>query len=80
MKSNLLPCPLCGCHEETSIVEKRLSPTMKGPGALVSVNIKHWCSAPNRARIFINVTGSDYKSAAAAWNYRGGKEDEPGFS
>lgn len=36
-------CPFCG-GGETRIDESHLSPTMKGPGALIAVTIRHWCN------------------------------------
>ena len=66
----LLPCPFCG-GGELRIDEQRLSPTMKGPGALISVAVRHWCDKrPGVVNVHIEFRGRDLSSAAAQWNNR----------
>lgn len=66
----LLPCPFCD-GGESYIEDKHLSPTMKGPGALISVVIRHWCpKAPGVVHTMREVRGRDHASALAGWNQR----------
>lgn len=71
-KSELLPCPFCG-GGDTLLDEKRLSPTMAGPGALISATVTHWCEREGRPfdhRSIIQFSGRDRESAIANWNSR----------
>jgi hypothetical protein len=68
--SELLPCPFCGGLKEITIKENRHSPTMKGEGSLISVDIKHWCYGRGIQRLLIGVTGRDYDQAINTWNTR----------
>lgn len=67
----LLPCPFCG-GGSTQIDERRLSPTMQGPGAVISVTVRHWCPVPAGQPTGLNVSmhGRDKDAAIAAWNTR----------
>lgn len=67
----LLPCPFCG-GTDTRIDERRLSPTMQGPGAVISATVKHWCPVPQGQPTGLNVSmhGRDRASAISAWNAR----------
>ena len=76
LRAQLSPCPFCAddgqSAETTSIRERRLGPTNGGRGALVSVEITHWCpridgGAHTNSR---KVTGRDYESALKEWNRR----------
>lgn len=67
---NLLLCPFCG-GGETLMSEQHLSPTMRGPGALVSVTIRHWCERmPGIVGGGLEFRGRDHDSAISAWNRR----------
>lgn len=69
---DLLPCPICG-GGETRIDENHLSPTMKGPGALIGVVIHHWCNNPHSPGAYTEhreVRGRDHASAQLAYNRR----------
>lgn len=67
---DLLLCPFCGAGE-THISEQHLSPSMKGPGALISVTIRHWCPRePGCVGNLREVRGRDHVSALAQWNKR----------
>lgn len=74
--SDLRECPFCG-GGETRITEHRHSPTMRGDGGLISVEITHWCPAiPGQpSRNTITRTGRDHASAIAAWNRRAPSAD-----
>jgi len=62
--------PLCGAGE-THTDERHLPPRMSGPGALISVSIKHWCAKrPGVVQAFIEIRGRDHTSAIDAWNTR----------
>ena len=66
----LLPCPFCGSGE-TEIRETRLPPTMKGPGAIVSVRLQHWCDRPDGVvATGISFTGRERSNAIEQWNRR----------
>lgn len=68
--SDLLPCPFCGAGE-TVVSEQRLSPTMRGQGALISVTVRHWCEKlPGIVGGGLEFRGRDHESAIAAWNRR----------
>jgi hypothetical protein len=69
----LLPCPFCGAGE-TRTDETHLPPRMSGPGALVSVEIRHWCAPMEGmlSRSSVAFAGRDHAAAAAAWNRRTG--------
>ena len=71
MTEALMPCPFCG-GTDVRFDERRLSPTMKGPGALISVTLRHWCPTPEGQPHGLSVTkhGRDHESARAAWNAR----------
>jgi hypothetical protein len=67
----LLPCPFCG-GGETRLSEAHLPPRMEGPGALISVTLRHWCEnvAPGTVSATREVRGRDLASATAEWNRR----------
>lgn len=71
MREALEPCPFCG-GTNTQIDERRLSPTMHGPGAIISATVQHWCPVPAGQPTGLNVSmhGRDRESAIAAWNAR----------
>jgi hypothetical protein len=73
----LLPCPFCG-GGETLWDETHMPPRMNGPGALVSVEVRHWCAPlPGLlSRSSVVFAGRDHASAAAAWNRRAVLEQE----
>ncbi|HET9285724.1 MAG TPA: hypothetical protein VFR24_27550 [Candidatus Angelobacter sp.] len=70
----LQQCPFCGSNE----IEgggKYLSPTMQGPGALISWEIWHHCKRRDGViGAFIRITGRDKESAEKQWNKRFTKE------
>lgn len=74
----LEPCPFCG-GTDVRFDESRLSPTMKGPGALISVTLRHWCPKLEGQPHGLSVTkrGRDHESARAAWNTRAGTVQVP---
>lgn len=69
--SELKPCPFCD-GGETRIDERRLSPTMQGPGAVISATVKHWCPTPTGqpTGLHVSMHGRDKDAAIAAWNRR----------
>lgn len=69
MTEDLMPCPFCGAGSY-DISESRLPPKMSGPGALISVTIRHWCDHKNGVRRTISVTGRDREDAREQWNTR----------
>jgi hypothetical protein len=61
-------CPFCG-GGETRLEEKHLSPRMDGPGALISVAVRHWCTPfPGAVQQFRECRGRDMDSAVGAYN------------
>lgn len=72
----LQPCPFCGSTfdevdiEHWAVAESRLKPTMEGPGALIAVEIRHWCGGKTKTRV--NVIGRDHEEAERNWNRRAG--------
>jgi len=67
---DLKPCDFCGAGE-TRIEEHRLPPTMKGPGAITSVTIRHFCAGPDiLPKCSITVRGRDHAQAFEKWNTR----------
>jgi hypothetical protein len=72
MSEKLKPCPFCGRGEKTEIRVSRLSPTMRGPGAVISVAVSHWCERPlGVIAAYIEFRGRTEDDAIAAWNKRG---------
>ena len=76
LRAQLSPCPFCGddgqSFETTCVIERRHSPYMSGPGALINVSIAHWCpridgGAHTNSR---KVTGRDHETALKEWNRR----------
>lgn len=71
--SKIKPCPFCGGGETYAEV-KRLSPTMRGPGAIICICIRHHCigqeTPPRSHHHYTEVTGRDFESALAGWNRR----------
>jgi hypothetical protein len=68
--SDLKPCPLCAAGE-TSISATHLPPRMSGPGALISVEVRHFCPRrPGVVHNSISIRGRDRQSVVDAWNYR----------
>jgi hypothetical protein len=67
----LQACPFCGAGE-TQVRENCHPPTMRGPGALISVTIQHWCdkSEGMLSGSCIKISGRDYTAAETAWNRR----------
>lgn len=69
-KAEMKPCPFCGGEAEIS--ETHLPPTMSGPGALITVTVRHWCgpAAAGIVASHVEFRGRDHASAIAAWNTR----------
>ena len=66
----LKPCPFCG-GGETVMSETHLPPRMSGPGALITVTVRHWCGPlPGVVGSHTEFRGRDHASAIAAWNRR----------
>jgi hypothetical protein len=66
-KQQLPPCPFCGSNE-VDIHEIRLSPTVKGPGALLSVTLRHHCTPAGKwPRCYIEMRGRDHEDAVRLW-------------
>lgn len=67
----LEPCPFCG-GTDVDVRETHNSPTMNGPGELISVEIRHSCErVPGMlSRTNVIFAGRDHASAIAAWNRR----------
>jgi hypothetical protein len=67
----LEPCPFCSAGN-TDIQERRLPPSMQGPGAIISVTVRHWCPVPpgQPSGLHVSMHGRDRESAIAAWNRR----------
>lgn len=76
---SLLPCPFCG-GTDIQERENRLSPQMSGePGALVSVDIQHWCGGSIReGMLTFHARGHEHESARRAWNTRAAQRDKEG--
>ena len=76
----LLPCPFCGSQAPEPyaegntvddgwvVAEARLPPRMDGPGALISVEVRHWCGYGSRS--IIKIMGRDHAEAERLWNRR----------
>jgi hypothetical protein len=69
MSDELMPCLYCGAGE-THVQERRLSPTMEGPGALVSVVIYHHCEPLKAHTAMREIRARDHTSAVAEYNRR----------
>jgi len=74
--SDLLPCPFCGAGD-TRISASYLPPRMEGPGAVISVTIRHWCENRQAGANVANrmVTARDRAPAVAEWNRRSVSKD-----
>jgi hypothetical protein len=70
--SDLLPCPFCGAGD-TRISASYLPPRMESPGALISVEIRHWCTSRQPGAIVHSrtVRARDRAAAMTEWNRRG---------
>lgn len=67
---DLLPCPFCASGEWSEHVQ-RLAPTMRGPGALVSHTIRHWCPRGiGTVHDMREIRGRDRAACVAQWNRR----------
>lgn len=70
-EEKLMPCPFCS-GGETVVSENRLSPTMNREGALISAQIKHWCSEKiGVVGSYIEFRGRERSDAIKKWNQRG---------
>lgn len=71
MADKLKPCPFCG-GTDIEVRENRLGPYMSGKqGALVSVEIRHWCGGSIReGELTFHARGHNHESARMAWNSR----------
>jgi hypothetical protein len=71
---NLPPCPFCGAGQ-TTIHETRLQPSMSGAGALIAVEVRHWCvRRAGVVRAHMVFVGRDHATALAAWSERAGSD------
>jgi hypothetical protein len=67
---DLKPCPFCG-GGETDIRESRLAPRMNGPGAVIAVEVAHWCNRPpGVVAAHFSIRARTREDAVAAWNRR----------
>lgn len=62
-------CPFCGMAGEYRVNESRLWAGGMKPGALISVQLQHWCPhVPGTIHAYREVRGRDEASAIAQWN------------
>lgn len=66
-----LPCPFCG-SAEVDIQENRLGPKMSGgPGALISVHLRHWCqSSKGLHACTVQIREHTREAVIKLWNTR----------
>ncbi len=76
MSEKLLPCPFCN-GGATDIREQSLPPRMDGkPSAIISVEIRHWCSPlPGLVACSTVFRSRDKEAAIEAWNRRHQEQD-----
>lgn len=68
---DLAPCPFCGDAGEFREDEQHLAPRMSGPGALITVTLRHWCpKLPGALQVYHEVRARDRATAVAQWNGR----------